>query len=475
MHRFILLIAASTFATNPVRAAASDDVTWRAAASDDATCAAEATSVLTAILTRAGVVDVERAIAAGCDDADVDSFCAVRGTAGPCSSNPACPQNQLSSFGCTSAKHDAGCCIEHLRKPCQGCEPVVTECLSLCGGPPPPARDPVVDRLQRANDRAQDICAYRAAESLPSSADASPGHFTAAGCDHADTLVTCDLLGAFAPCEDISLCDDVGIITDNCTAHSTANSCCTIFFAPLCAGCEPEVEFCRQQCLDTPPIPTGLPAAAGAAPVDVGAAFTCASGAAAVLEALALMNPEGFAVGCDRADPWIRCDIRTSIGGCEANPGCPANHIDPGKADPGPPPCCAAILARPCRDCDPVPMQCLAVTPSESPKAPAVSTAEWQRRECIDAADISLAALRAEDPDFVASSCETADPGQACGVAGAAGPCSAAPACRSLEVVIGESCSLPRATEEDGCCMSLVAPPCPGCTPVPLECVQTCF
>lgn len=466
MHGVILLVAGAC-ATERVRAGATANET----------CAAEAASVFAAILTRAGVVDIAGAIEAGCEDADALSFCAVRGSAGPCSANPACPANHISSFGCMD-NEDAACCIEHLQKPCEGCEPTVTECLSLCGGPAPPALDPVEDRFERATARAQEICSTRADEILPTSALAFPHLFTVASCDHADTLVTCELLGAFGACSDITLCDDVDIINTNCTAHSTAHSCCTIYLAPLCQGCEPSVEFCRQQCLETPPFPTSQPAAPGMPPIETSAAFACASSAAAILEGLALMNSESFAAGCDDSDPLSRCDIQTSVGSCASNPVCPADQIDPGRCTSatGPPSCCAVMRARPCRGCDPVPVQCHDICTSDvDSSGPTVFVEERLHKECIAAADISLAALRAEDADFIAANCETADPGQACGVAGTSGPCHATEACRSLDVQIGESCMAPLAKEDDSCCLATVAPPCRGCPPEPLECVQTCF
>lgn len=452
MRAAVLLLAAAC-AAQPARADARD-------------CAAEAAAEFEALIIRRGDANVSAVIAAGCDGVDSSDTCAVRGTPGPCS-NPACPANQISSFACTAANEANACCLEEVRKPCEGCELIITECFTRCDGPAPPAKD----RFERAIDDANNVCANRADINLPIAALDFPDRFTAAGCDAAAPGVVCDGIGAFSLCEDLPLCAGVDIKTSNCTALTTARSCCTAFLAPPCPGCEPQVDSCSQQCLEPPPFPTGGES------VLLGPALACAIDARSRLKDLALMNPDSFAFGCNDSDPFAICNIRSSVGSCESNPACPADQIDQGRCTDatGPPECCDVSVARPsgCEGCDPIPVQCQNVCASNSP-FPELSAAERLRRNCIDLADLNVAALRVNSPDFLAPSCAAAEPGQPCEIEGFAGACTARSLCASVAVRLFESCSEAGTRPEDGCCHALVAPPCPGCTPEPVRCFQSC-
>ena len=327
-------------------------------------------------------------------------------------------------------------------------------------------------RLEQATANVDAFCADRANALLPMIAEDLPDIATAAGCNSAAPGVVCGLIGAFSLCEDLPICAGVEVSATGCTALTAAQSCCNAVLSPPCENCEPEVLTCRQECLDIPPPDTGPPAAPDTPPVQ-DAALACSNRAESILKSLADMNPAGFAVGCDDADPRVNCGIRSSVGSCEANPVCPADQIDQGSCTSatGPPSCCDVVVTRPCDGCDPIPVQCLNVCASNSPN-PEISAAERNNRLCIDDADIFTATFRA-DGTFPPS-CASAQPGQTCEFEGAGGACGAGSLCSGADVRLGSSCSDPGSKAENGCCIALVAPPCSGCNPEPVNCLQTC-
>ena len=389
---------------------------------------------------------------AGCDEADDYTICEFRGSAGPCSANPACPENQIDTFGC-AAEADATCCLEEFRKPaCDGCEPVLTACISACDGPAPPPATP--------EEALAGACADIADLALPRLAADFPAQFTA-GCDGAAVGLVCDLNGYGGACTDAPQCADIAIAGD-CSPAAAETGCCVVFEAPPCDGCTAEPVQCFQTCATEP-----------AAPAMMAAPPTCAARFDGVLESLAMMDPTTYANGCDNSDPFLFCDLQGLEGSCEANPVCPSDQINPGRctADTGPPECCEVLFTKACDACEPIPLRCLNLCTSDTPAPPATAREQLDRR-CTDNADLLVSIIRAEDPEVLAETCAVAAPGQLCDINGGAGPCSSTPECVGVDITRDESCT---AENEDlGCCSVFVGVLCPGCAPEPLFCFLSC-
>ena len=392
---------------------------------------------------------------AGCDEAGDYTICDLRGSAGPCSANPICPENQIDTFTCPSdaAAANATCCLEEYRKPaCDGCAPVLTACISSCGG----RIYPPITVEEQLNEDCVDIADL----ALPGLAADFPAEFTA-GCDGAAPGLVCDLNGYGGACTEVAQCAGLPV-SGNCSPAAAESGCCVAFVAVPCEGCDPEPIDCAQTCAAEPV----------AAALLTGAA-SCAARYDGVLESLAMMNPTAYANGCDNSDPNQVCDLQSFAGSCEANPVCPSDQIIQGACteDTGPPECCEVLLAKACDACEPIPLRCLNVCPSAPPAAP-LTAQEAQAQQCTDEGDLFLSFLRNVDPDFVAESCTVAEPGQLCDIVAGVGPCSSMPDCTGVDISRGTACT--EENEDSACCEVTLAVLCPGCAAVPVLCDLIC-
>eukprot|EP00892_Ulva_mutabilis_P012439 jgi/Ulvmu1/9568/UM053_0058.1 len=238
-----------TFATAAAIAAAL--LAQPAAANLDATCADAATGFL-ALFAK----DIPTAYTtAGCAAAENGDICEIRGTAGLCESNPACPENQLSNFGCTSATDAAACCFEEITIPCDGCDPIVLECLSFCDGPSPP---PPTDTENRDG-----FCADVADLRLPGleASDDNDEAFSS-DCSTAAVGQVCDLQGVSGACSAVPDCAGLATFETRCDGEDGFDTaCCDILLAKPCASCEPEPATCATVC-GSLPASTAAPSAA---------------------------------------------------------------------------------------------------------------------------------------------------------------------------------------------------------------------
>lgn len=439
----------------------------RADADDlDATCSAIATS----FLEDSAESNPLQFTADGCDGADGLLICDLRGSGGPCSANPACPDNQIEVIGCDGEDDsEAACCLEEFTQPtCEGCEEVLTACVSLCAGPAPPPRS--------IEERIDSICADALDLSLPRLAEEAPEDF-AVGCDGAAAGQTCDLDGFGGPCAAVPECADVDINDGDCSADAAESGCCVVSLARPCDDCAPEPARCTQSCgseMGSMNAADLTASSSEASRVSQAAGEgVCLVRGPNLLEVLAASNPDDFVVGCDDADQFVVCDLQTSVGACELNPVCPPDQIEPGSCsgESSAPLCCDVFFEKACEECEPIPTICRNSCLADD-AAPPLSDNERLERFCVDEADIVTSQIRTDDPDALPANCTVAEPGEVCDALGMAGPCATVSECDELEISLGSTCT--PANEDTSCCLLLVAPPCPGCTAEPVACLQRC-
>ena len=181
----------------------------------------------------------------GCDGTDPTAICAVRGTAGRCESNPACPANQILGNACTASDEDVSCCGEFLVQPCENCTQIPLLCITDCGRTLAPAPESAAEALDRVCADIADILFVRLA-------DSSPDLFTAGGCDEAEAGMACDSVGVGGLCSEAAMCEGVEIsVLDACEGESQEDGCCDVLMAKPCADCDVAPVQCFQSCFSS--------------------------------------------------------------------------------------------------------------------------------------------------------------------------------------------------------------------------------
>lgn len=219
-HRFAAVLLTTVLAAWPARASVG-------------ICPSVASSVLADF-----VADDPAKYVNGCGAADVGVICDFVGTDGLCDSNPACPENQITSIGCTPDNEADACCFEQLTIPCAGCDPIPFECISTCDGPAPPPRSDAETR--------DGFCADVADFRLPGLAQADVQF--SEKCDGSAVGSVCDAVGVAGPCRLEPQCRGLPSFDIDCEDYSEATACCEVLFSQRCETCEPEVSGCGTVC-----------------------------------------------------------------------------------------------------------------------------------------------------------------------------------------------------------------------------------
>ena len=210
----------------------------------DSVCVANAQMLKEA----AAVADPGQFTAAGCDVAGAEKYpiCDVRGSAGSCASIPACLSNLTSSFGCTAANADTGCCEQYFKKECPSCKPTVDWCTDTCGD---------ITLLKPFSNYPPEIvdgyCSDVAKLILNVVSRDFPEDVSMLGCDvaTAHTHAYCGIEGSAGSCSNKPECTDVRVVsTSTCFASNSEPACCSVTLGKECSICEPAPARCEQVC-----------------------------------------------------------------------------------------------------------------------------------------------------------------------------------------------------------------------------------